>query len=161
MWMGGAASSSDATEFSVFAEGMTVFEGASFSTEGVVTGQSDGQWFETWSAAADLSFIGAGSWAEGVFALSGKKGSLFAEFAGNAAFGGEGEGGFSIAAIPFTITGGTGRYDGATGSGIWSLLVEPGGMTHSSFFGTYVPAPGALAALAATIALLPRRRRTV
>lgn len=152
-----AASASIIGPFTTGGTGSFALDGADIEIDGTVDTQNPDYDFETVDATLTLAGFDPMTTFTGSFVLSGTEGDLFADMAGDV-FGINTP--FAAIAGDFVITGGTGIFTDAIGSGVVSAFTDNNtGSVQFKIAGTIIPAPAGLAALAGLGLLGSRRRR--
>lgn len=153
---GAASAGNFLGDFEVESEGPADLTGDNFNAVTDVIFQEPALGFDTVLIDGMIDFGNDPFTNSGTFTFEGADGDLFAAFDGFVFVNDS----FVSSAGDFTITGGTGVFDGVTGSGVFTVFVDDEGIAQANFGGTIVPTPGALALLGiAGCGALGRRRR--
>ncbi len=144
-------------DFEVEAFGSFTLVDDTVEIDAAVTDQTPDLGFESFLASLLLDLEVDPFTFAGDFTLTGADGDLFATTTGVLFI----DGAFVVQAGTFMITGGTGVFDGLTGSGVINGFSDLNtGEQQVKLAGTIVPAPAALA-LFGVAGLVTRRRRRV
>lgn len=143
-------------QFTLVSEGLTELDGLEADYAGPVISQPASFGFDM--MIAELLINPAFTELDGTFEWLGANGNLFAFAEGFVTL--DPEGGFASSSGSWTITGGTGVFDGVTGTGTFAALINIfTDETTVLVGGTLIPAPGAAALLMLAGLAGSRRRR--